>query len=68
MTNYRKLLEVQWLGLGVLTARPQVLSLIGDLRSCKLHITVKKKKMVIFILCEFHLSEKRITKLTELSV
>ena len=69
MTNYRKFLEVQGLGLGVLTARPQVQSLIGDLRSCNLHITVKKKKKkFIFILCEFHLNEKRITKLTELSV
>ena len=68
MTNYRKFLEVQGLRLSVLTARPQVQSLIGDLRSCNLHITIKKKKKVIFILCEFHLNEKRITKLTELSV
>ena len=49
MTNYRKFLEVQGLGLGVLTARLQVQSLIGELRYCK-YITVKKKK-VIFILC-----------------
>ena len=27
-----------------------------------------KKKKIIFILCEFHLNEKRIAKLTELSV
>ena len=69
MTNYRKFLEVQGLGLGVLTARPQVQSLIGKLRACKLHSTVKKKKKkVIFILYELHLNEKRITKFTELSV
>ena len=44
-------LEVQWLGLGALTAVAQVQSLVGELRSCKPHGVAKKNpktKTVLF--------------------
>ena len=41
---------------------------IPDWGTESLQATHHKKKKVIFILCEFHLNEKRISKLTELSV
>ena len=45
----------------------------GSIPDCRTEILkathhTKKKKKIIFILCEFHLNEKRIAKLTELSV
>ena len=41
-------LEVQWLGLGALTAVAQVQSLVGELRSCKPHGVAKKKIKMSF--------------------
>ena len=39
---------VQWLGLGAFTARSQVQSLVGELRSCKPRgAAIKKKKIVV---------------------
>ena len=35
---------VQWLGLGAFTARPQVQSLVGELRSCKPGSMAKKRE------------------------
>ena len=35
---------VQWLGLGTFTAAAWVQSLVGELKSCKLHGVAKKKK------------------------
>ena len=40
----RESLAVQWLGLGAFTAVAQVQSLVGELRSCKLHGMARPKK------------------------
>ena len=42
---------VQWLGLGVFTARDQVQSLVGELRPCKPHSTATQKRNVCVCVC-----------------
>ena len=50
MQNLGNSLAVQWLGLGALTARAGVQSLVGELRSCTQRGTTEKKKKKSIIL------------------
>ena len=52
---------VKWLELGTFSVGAWVQSLVGELRSQKMHGTAEKKKKVMFILCE-ELFSHRVSK------